>query len=797
MKFDFINYKKRRTGCVLLLIFLYSLFNQSAMAQRVLSGSVRSIQDKYPLIGVTIQLEHTSIGTTTDEQGNYELKNIPIGKSTIVFSCVGLKRITKTVFFSESEKNKVLDVLMEDANMQLDGVEVVGISERHEIREIKQQGVPVTVIDGKTLAGRGTSISEVLNHQTGVKLRQTGGVGSQTKINVRGLEGNRVQIYMDGYPLNTPDGNFSINDIPLQFIDRIEIYKGIVPPEFGGDGLGSAVNVVTIDPDKDFYDLAYKMQSYGTHEGSATVRHFFNKINTAMTLYAGGTLAANDYTIKSPYVEGLKIKRDHDHLKMIDYAVSFNFMNGYFDEAELEILGYANRKEMQGIETNIRHTFNKAFTTGGTLHLERKSFLANKLDMKFNGGYLYTNSCLNDTSSYVYDFYGNKRPNSYKGEKGSVPNLSDDHTHDIRFNLNLKYHLIPNKMSVNFNNDFRYVTQEANDPEAEKFLKKRLCGLQSDVTGLISSLSFENKWFNDKLTSVITGRYYHFGVNGETVDLTYGSESEPVKTDRTGDNLGYSIALKYDLPRHWYLKAALEHNYRLPRYEEILGDRITTQVNTALNPEMANNYNLGVIYDHYYNNESRLQFEANVYTTKVKNMMYMLAQAGYYKYQNLGEALLYGADAEVKWDINRNWFVSLNGTWQKSLDYSKYLFGTNTPSQTYKMQLPHIPILYFNWMVDYRKDNLFGGRNQYTRIYYEGGYTDKYYYGYELSKNQNYKIPGTCIHTLGLEYGICRRKIIFGAECHNILNTDEMTNFNYPLAGRLFSLKIRFTSLDW
>lgn len=182
--------------------------------------------------------------------------------------------MTKTVFFSESERDKVLDVLMEDAYMQLNGVEVVGISERREIREVKQQGVPVTVIDGKTLAGRGTSISEVLNHQTGVKLRQTGGVGSQTKINVRGLEGNRVQIYMDGYPLNTPDGNFSINDIPLQFIDRIEIYKGIVPPEFGGDGLGSAVNVVTIDPDKDFYDLAYKIQSYGTHEGSATVRHF-------------------------------------------------------------------------------------------------------------------------------------------------------------------------------------------------------------------------------------------------------------------------------------------------------------------------------------------------------------------------------------------------------------------------------------------------------------------------------------------------------------------------------------------
>ena len=196
MKFDFINSNTRRIVSVFLLFFLYSLFNLSAMAQRVLSGSVRSVEDKSPLIGVRIQIEHTSIGTTTDDQGNYELKNIPTGKSTIVFSCVGLKKMTKTVFFSESERDKVLDVLMEDAYMQLNGVEVVGISERREIREVKQQGVPVTVIDGKTLAGRGTSISEVLNHQTGVKLRQTGGVGSQTKINVRGLEGNRVQIYI-------------------------------------------------------------------------------------------------------------------------------------------------------------------------------------------------------------------------------------------------------------------------------------------------------------------------------------------------------------------------------------------------------------------------------------------------------------------------------------------------------------------------------------------------------------------------------------------------------------------------
>ena len=41
------------------------------------------------------------------------------------------------------------------------------------------------------------------------------------------------------------------------------------------------------------------------------------------------------------------------------------------------------------------------------------------------------------------------------------------------------------------------------------------------------------------------------------------------------------------------------------------------------------------------------------------------------------------------------------------------------------------------------------------------------------------------------------RKVLFGVECHNLFDTDEMTNFNYPLAGRTIMAKIRFTTLKW
>ena len=135
-----------------------------------------------------------------------------------------------------------------------------------------------------------------------------------------------------------------------------------------------------------------------------------------------------------------------------------------------------------------------------------------------------------------------------------------------------------------------------------------------------------------------------------------------------------------------------------------MGDRVTTLTSTELKAEQANNYNLGIMFDRYYNANSRLQFESNGYIMQVKNMMYLTSVVGYSKYQNLGEALLYGVDGEIKWDIDRNWFVSFNATWQKSLDYSKYIAGTNTESETYKMQLPHIPILFFNWMLDYRNN---------------------------------------------------------------------------------------------
>jgi outer membrane cobalamin receptor len=775
-----------------LQICIFAAISSAASAQ-TLVGAVAACADGKPLAGVTVRIASTGTGAATDGGGKYQIANLKAGSYRVEFSFVGMKTVSKEIKISE--KDITLNVCMNEDASELGEVVVEARHERKDLTEARMQGVPVSVIDGKTLAGRGTNIAEVINHQTGVKVRRTGAAGSETKINVRGLEGNRVQIYMDGKPLNTPDGSFNINDLPLQYIDRIEIYKGIVPPEFGGDGLGSAINVVTVDVEEAFYDLSYSIGSYDTHEGSVVYKHYFPKTKIMASVMYGFGYAKNDYTMASPYVEGQKIYRDHDRFRKHLGAVSFDFRGTYFDECELEMPFYANDRQIQGIQTNIQHACTSGWLAAMEAKLTKQHFLTECLDMRFNALAGYSVTHLNDTSSYIYNFDGSRMPNSYRGEIGSIPNLSDDRLQDYRYTLNLKYHFGANTR-LNLNNDFRYAATEFNDPEADRYKNTNYSGFSADVNSIITSLNLEQRLWN-KLTLLLTARNYFYKVNGQTVDLTYGTSANVVKADEQKNVWGGSLAAKYDFARSWLLKFALEHNYRLPKSEELLGDRVKIVPNALLRPEQADNLNLGVMFDRYYNSFSRLQFESNIYLMNITDMMMLRSTNGFLSYYNLGKAKLYGADAELKWDINRDWFVMINATYQKTLDRMRYLPGTTSPSATYNLQMPHVPIFFLNWSADYRHDNLFGGRGQYSRFYYEGGYTDKYYYGYALTASQNYVIPRSTVHTLGVEYAILDRRVLLSLECHNIFNSSELTNLNYPLAGRTLQAKIRITTMKW
>ena len=104
--------------------------------------------------------------------------------------------------------------------------------------------MPVTVLDMASLRGTASNVQDILTKTVGVTLRSTGGVGSASRISVRGLEGRRIGFFVDDFPLGDQTDYVDINDIPVDMINRIEIYKGVVPARLGGSALGGAVNIV-------------------------------------------------------------------------------------------------------------------------------------------------------------------------------------------------------------------------------------------------------------------------------------------------------------------------------------------------------------------------------------------------------------------------------------------------------------------------------------------------------------------------------------------------------------------------
>ena len=147
---------------------------------------------------------------------------------------------------------------------------VMGMSEA---RRTKVAPLTVSVLGLQQLEGTASSLNGVLQRVAGVTVRATGGVGSASRISVRGLEGKRMGMFVDEAAMGQMSNFVNIDDIPTDMIERVEIYKGIVPYKLGGSALGGAVNVVTKEYPEHYFDASYEVGSYNTHRFNTIYKH--------------------------------------------------------------------------------------------------------------------------------------------------------------------------------------------------------------------------------------------------------------------------------------------------------------------------------------------------------------------------------------------------------------------------------------------------------------------------------------------------------------------------------------------
>ena len=721
-------------------------------------------------------------GTTTNKKGVAKLNTPAHQKLVLRVSYVGYQTITDTI--TANEKRHTLKLRPEST--ELANVVVFGKTKAQVIRESPEA---VSVINAKELQGRSVSLETILNKTIGLKVGQTGGLGSSSRIIVHGLEGNRIQILWDGIPMNTSDGAFSLDEIPIDIIERIEVYKSIIPARFGCDGLGGAVNIVTKEFSTDYLDASYELGSYQTHKGSVFSRKNFPK--SGILLGAGGyyTSAKNDYSFRVPERENLLVKRDHDRFRSYMLKGKVAFTKLWFDEISTEF-GYYNRfNEIQGVLKNIQHAENKS----GMFMLENKliksGILNNRLNFESHFSLSHTTNNFVDTARVNHDFEGNIYPSpNGQGETGDVPHNSNDKGLEINERINLDYKLSTNH-SLNLNTLINYAQRQPNDDIASQHAGFIIGGFPSKKTSIVSGLTWEAKLFGRKLTNMFSAKYFH--LHSEIEDLTsYEMIEAPKKKSNTTSQIGWIEAMKYEPFRGFHLKVSYQRAIRLPNSQELFGDGIITFPAAGLKPEKSHNFNLGFLID---KNDvlglSRLQFEVNGFYMQVSDMIKLMKQHMAAGYVNAEKVHIKGIETELKLDISPTVYAYGNLTYQDVRDVLDYLPGTQAPNPTKGLRLPNIPYLFANFGAEYHSDRLF--KNWYVKAFWDGKFTEEFFYFWELTELQKRRIPRSFVNDIGLLLTY-KNKYSIALECPNLMNKEVWDQFRQPLAGRTFHLKFRY-----
>lgn len=256
----------------------------------MISGKILSTE-KEVVDFATVYLKGTGYGGITNQEGIYHV-SAPAGDYTLVVSAVGYKTVEKPVTLVRGQRVRQ-NVTITPETQQLDEVTVVSTG----VSRVKRSAFNAVAVDTKELQNTTRNLSDALTKAPGMKLRESGGVGSDMQLMLDGFSGKHVKVFIDGVPQEGVGSSFALNNIPVNFADRIEVYKGVVPVGFGTDAIGGVINIVTNKKRRRwFLDASYSYGSFNTHKSNV---HFGQTFKNGFTyeINAFQNYSDNDYRI--------------------------------------------------------------------------------------------------------------------------------------------------------------------------------------------------------------------------------------------------------------------------------------------------------------------------------------------------------------------------------------------------------------------------------------------------------------------------------------------------------------------
>ena len=219
----------------IILPLLAVLFTSVAIGQHTLKAIVKDSDSKEALLGATALVQGTTIGSSTNENGLLEIKNIPDGAQTIIFNYLGYKSTAISLSFP-LDSSQVIQILLTPSDGE--ALEDVVIRATRSKRSISKIPTRIEAISGEELEEKGNmkpgDIRMLLNESTGIQTQQTSATSYNSSIRIQGLDGKYTQILRDGYPLYAGfSGGLSLMQIAPLDLEQVEVVKGASSTLYG------------------------------------------------------------------------------------------------------------------------------------------------------------------------------------------------------------------------------------------------------------------------------------------------------------------------------------------------------------------------------------------------------------------------------------------------------------------------------------------------------------------------------------------------------------------------------------
>ncbi|HEU4579015.1 MAG TPA: TonB-dependent siderophore myxochelin receptor MxcH [Polyangiaceae bacterium] len=665
---------------------------------------------------------------------------------------------------------------------------------RSERQRLQQSAEAVNVVDTRPAQRQTADLGEVLARTQGVAIRRDGGLGSEARFSLNGLYDDQVRFFLDGVPLEISGFPFGIASVPVNLVQRVEIYRGVVPVRFGADALGGAVNLVSNQEDETRFGASYQVGSFGTHRATLNGRYRHEPTGIVLGGAAFLDLARNDYPVdvEVPDERGrlfpATVRRFHDGYRA----------RGAMLEAGVVDRSWAKRLLLQGFastyEKELQHNLVMTVPYGEVEYGETVYGLTARYDVELTeqlelaliANYSHRRVDFVDRAQWVYDWFGQRvRERRIAGEIEADPTDQSSWQDGGFGRATLTWRPVPEhalRLSLSPN----YATRTGDeriqaDPDARDPLSA-----ERRLFSFVSGLEYELNLFGERLSNVAFVKDYLYRAHSEE-PLPGGLFRE---RDTQRHRAGVGDAFRFQVLPWLYAKASYEYATRLPRPDEVFGDGALVLANLELQPEVSHNANVGPRIELRDPGTGEWIVDVNGFLRDSDRLVVQLGNDRTFSYQNVYRARSLGIESALSW-LSPGRHVALDGslTWQDVRNAS----STGTFGDFEGDRIPNRPYLFASWGAHLRFAHL-PGADDALEPFYDGRYVHSFFRGWESQGLREFKqvVGAQVTHSAGLSWTLDRYvwRSTLTFEVDNLTDAKVFDNFGVQRPGRAFYLKL-------